>query len=60
MTRREIEVLELADRGLTNAQIAAELAISQRTVDKHLERVYAKLASPSPTAALARAREVAA
>ncbi|MCZ1010848.1 helix-turn-helix transcriptional regulator [Streptomyces lydicus] len=30
-------------RGLTNQQIARRLAISPRTVDKHLEHAYAKL-----------------
>jgi DNA-binding CsgD family transcriptional regulator len=43
LTRRESEALELAARGLTNAEIAGELAISRRTVHKHLENSYAKL-----------------
>jgi DNA-binding NarL/FixJ family response regulator len=43
LTRRESEVLELVARGLTNAEIAAELAISRRTVHKHLENSYAKI-----------------
>jgi DNA-binding CsgD family transcriptional regulator len=60
LTRREAQVLCLADRGLTSAQIGAELDVSVRTVDKHLERVYAKLGVPGRTAALARAREAAA
>ncbi|MFJ9468941.1 helix-turn-helix transcriptional regulator [Streptomyces caniferus] len=43
VTRRESAVLALLARGLTNQQIARRLAISPRTVDKHLEHAYAKL-----------------
>ncbi|MER6052052.1 LuxR C-terminal-related transcriptional regulator [Streptomyces sp. NPDC001793] len=43
VTRRESAVLCLLADGLTNQQIAHRLAISPRTVDKHLEHAYAKL-----------------
>ncbi|MFG2136743.1 LuxR C-terminal-related transcriptional regulator [Streptomyces sp. NPDC048650] len=43
VTRRESAVLALLADGLTNQQIARRLAISPRTVDKHLEHAYAKL-----------------
>ncbi|MFG2286181.1 response regulator transcription factor [Streptomyces sp. NPDC048595] len=43
ITRRESAVLTLLARGLSNQQIAHRLAISPRTVDKHLEHAYAKL-----------------
>jgi DNA-binding CsgD family transcriptional regulator len=43
LTRREVEVVLLAGRGLANAQIAGELVVSPRTVQKHLEHAYAKL-----------------
>ena len=43
LTRREVEVVFLASRGLANAQIAAELIVSPRTVQKHLEHAYEKL-----------------
>ncbi|AJT68273.1 helix-turn-helix transcriptional regulator [Streptomyces chattanoogensis] len=43
VTRRESAVLALLAHGLTNQQIARRLAISPRTVDKHLEHAYAKL-----------------
>ncbi|GGU78622.1 hypothetical protein GCM10010211_50630 [Streptomyces albospinus] len=43
VTRRESAVLGLLAHGLTNQQIAHRLAISPRTVDKHLEHAYAKL-----------------
>ncbi|WP_052397672.1 helix-turn-helix transcriptional regulator [Streptomyces sp. NRRL F-5123] len=43
VSRREAEVLTLLAHGLTNEQIAHRLAISPRTVDKHLEHAYPKL-----------------
>ena len=43
LTRREREIALLASRGLTSKDIAARLSVSNRTVDNHLQRVYAKL-----------------
>jgi DNA-binding CsgD family transcriptional regulator len=43
LTTREREVAGLAARGLTDVEIAARLAVSRRTVETHLYRVYAKL-----------------
>jgi DNA-binding NarL/FixJ family response regulator len=40
---RELEVLELVASGLANDAIAERLAISVRTVERHLSNVYAKL-----------------
>jgi HD-GYP domain-containing protein (c-di-GMP phosphodiesterase class II) len=42
LTEREVEVLVLLARGLTNKQIAAELVVSPRTVQHHVAHVYAK------------------
>ncbi len=42
LSAREVEVLQLTARGLTNRQIAAELVISERTVGHHLAHVYDK------------------
>ena len=43
LTARETEIIALAGRGLSDAEIASELYVSARTVSKHLEHVYAKL-----------------
>lgn len=55
LTERELEVLQLAARGLTNKQIGAELAISDRTVQNHLANTYAKLGVASRTEAVTAA-----
>jgi DNA-binding NarL/FixJ family response regulator len=55
LTERELNVLRLAARGLTNKQIGAELAISDRTVQNHLANIYAKLAVASRTEAVTAA-----
>ncbi len=43
LTGREAEVLELVSHGATNAEIASALCVSQRTVEGHLSRIFAKL-----------------
>ncbi|MDX9863519.1 MAG: response regulator transcription factor [Anaerolineaceae bacterium] len=43
ITEREMEVLQQMVMGKTNKEIGYELGISQKTVEKHLEAVYAKL-----------------
>jgi DNA-binding NarL/FixJ family response regulator len=55
LTRREREVLDLICAGHTNAQIAAKLFISTKTVDHHVSAVLAKLDAPTRNAAAAHA-----
>jgi predicted ATPase/DNA-binding CsgD family transcriptional regulator len=43
LTDREAEIADLAAKGMSNPQIAEHLFISRRTVDAHLQHVYAKL-----------------
>jgi DNA-binding CsgD family transcriptional regulator len=54
LTPREGEVMHWLSRGKTDAEIAALLAISPRTVHKHLEHVYVKLGVETRTAAVLR------
>jgi DNA-binding NarL/FixJ family response regulator len=43
LTATEERVAELVARGLTNREVAGELVVSDRTVEGHLSRIYAKL-----------------
>lgn len=43
LTRRETQVIEELLKGLTNAEAARALGISERTVHKHVENIFAKL-----------------
>lgn len=51
LTAREVEVLRLVARGLSNPEVAAELVLSPRTVHAHLRSVYRKLDVHSRAAA---------
>ncbi len=55
LSNREIDVLKLATRGLSNQEIANELYISLRTVQAHLGHVFNKLGVGSRTEAVVRA-----
>jgi ATP/maltotriose-dependent transcriptional regulator MalT len=57
LTAREAEVLRLLAAGKSNREIAAELVISEHTVARHLQNMYAKLDVPSRSAATAFAFE---
>jgi DNA-binding NarL/FixJ family response regulator len=54
LTRREVTVVTLAGKGLSNRAIADELFLSPRTVQKHLERAFAKLGAINRTDAARR------
>jgi DNA-binding CsgD family transcriptional regulator len=55
LTPRELEVLRLVAAGETNKAIAAALVLSERTVDRHVSNIFAKLGASSRTAATAYA-----
>jgi predicted ATPase/DNA-binding CsgD family transcriptional regulator len=50
VTAREAQVAELVAEGLTNREIGSRLVVSVRTVDKHVERLLAKLDAPNRAA----------
>jgi two-component system, NarL family, response regulator LiaR len=52
LTDRELEILHLAARGLTNKEIGKALFISDRTVQGHLQNVYQKLGVGTRTEAV--------
>ncbi len=55
LTARELEVLALVAKGYTNKAIAAQLHISDRTVQGHLAHIFEKLQARSRTEAVMRA-----
>jgi DNA-binding CsgD family transcriptional regulator len=57
LSPREIEVLRLVAGGATNKAIAADLVLSERTVDRHVSNILAKLRVGSRAAATAFAYE---
>jgi DNA-binding CsgD family transcriptional regulator len=57
LTAREVEVLRLVASGHSNAQVAAALVLSEKTVARHLSNIFGKLDVGSRTAATAYAFE---
>lgn len=57
LTPRELQVLRLVAAGNTNKSIAAELIISERTVERHVSNIFTKLGVSSRAAATAYAYE---
>jgi DNA-binding CsgD family transcriptional regulator len=55
LTDRELEVLELLARGLTNAEVAARLYLSEKTVGHHVSAILRKLDEPTRAGAVAAA-----
>lgn len=55
LTPREIEVLRLVAKGMTNREVGRELDISHRTVQGHLASIYGKLDANSRTEAVTEA-----
>ena len=57
LTSRELEVLRLVAAGKTNKAIARELALAEKTVERHLSNILTKLGVPSRASAVAHAYE---
>jgi DNA-binding NarL/FixJ family response regulator len=57
LTPREVEVLRFVARGSSNPEIAAALVVSRRTVEHHVEAIYAKLGVHSRSAVTLRAMQ---
>jgi DNA-binding NarL/FixJ family response regulator len=55
LTRRELEVLRLAARGMSNSDIAHELGLGLRTVKGHFEAIFSKMGVRSRTEAVLEA-----
>ena len=52
LTQRELEILRLIARGLTNPEIAAQLYLSNHTIKTHISRIFAKTGSRDRAAAI--------
>ena len=57
LSDREVEVLRLVARGLSNRQIAGTLVISPRTAEHHVQHVYTKIGVSTRAAAAMFAME---
>jgi DNA-binding NarL/FixJ family response regulator len=57
LSRRELEVLRLLASGKTNKAIGKELYVSERTIDRHVSNIFAKISVGTRAAATAFAYE---
>ena len=57
LTQRERDVLELVAQGLDNAQVAARLALSEKTVRNHITRIFDKIEVENRSQAIVAARK---
>jgi len=56
LTERELQILHLLEKGLTNREIASELVVTPGTVKLHTNHVYRKLSVNNRQAAVTLAR----
>jgi DNA-binding CsgD family transcriptional regulator len=56
LSERQIEIMRGVAGGASNAEVGMSLGISRRTVEKHLQNIYAQLDVTSRTQAIARVR----
>jgi DNA-binding NarL/FixJ family response regulator len=57
LSEREVDVLRLVARGLSNRQVATALFISPRTAEHHVQHIYAKIGASTRAAAAMFAME---
>ncbi len=58
ITARELEILTLIARGLSNREIASQLFVSENTVKTHCARVFDKVGAARRTQAVQRGKEL--
>lgn len=58
LSERELEVLELVSKGLSNKEIASQLFVSINTVKTHLQKVYEKMEVHRRTQAVEKAKSL--
>lgn len=58
ISKREMEVLELLNKGMSNQEIADELFLSPNTIKTHTYRLFEKLEVKNRTLAILKAREM--
>jgi DNA-binding NarL/FixJ family response regulator len=57
LSDREVEVLRLVARGLSNSEVADRLTVSRRTAEHHVQHIYDKIGVSSRAAAALFAME---
>ncbi|MDV7395685.1 LuxR C-terminal-related transcriptional regulator, partial [Arthrospira platensis SPKY1] len=58
LTGRQLDVLQLLSKGLSNKEIASELFLSTRTVDMHMRNLFDRLGCHSRWDAVEKGREL--
>jgi DNA-binding CsgD family transcriptional regulator len=58
ISKRELEILQLINEGLSNQQIAGKLFVSENTVKKHISNLFLKLDVERRTEAVKKAKEM--